>query len=285
MPPPSSLVAPALVAIALTGACDDVDFFLPVDPDRVRITVAVSGGLAGVDYALAVDGAEDEAVGLSCASSCPFEPGTVLLPLSSDQVAALAGALEEAGIEGWDGRDFGVDCCDRFRYDLTYRNGKRSLRVAGGAGRMPDDLTDVVRLLHGLAYGVVPALIAPDTRDTDWPRDSYVLGPTAVEGLELTAEMEYGGGCAQHRIDLVVWGDWIEMSSSPPHINALLTHDDGGDTCEALLSDERTFDLTPLRDAYEGAFVPIGHERPVVVLRLWDPQSASPLGRLVEVRL
>lgn len=289
MPRSSHLVACLPMANVLgtlaVGGCDDVGPLAPVDPVEVTITLGVSGGFAGVSYAIAVDGAEREVVGVSCESFCSFEPGDVLVPVSAEQIAALAGALEEADITAWDGRDFGAECCDRFQYELTYRSGERSVHLTGGGGRLPEDLARVIGRLHGLVYGVVPALISPDTRDTDWRRDPYTLGPTSVDGLRLTAELQYGGGCRQHRIDLVVWGDWIESASSPPHINALLTHDDGDDSCEALVNDERSFDLGPLRDAYERAFGPIGGERPTVVLRLWDPLSTSPLGRLIEVRL
>lgn len=279
----SRLVAHVLVVMAV--GCGASHPLAPVDPDEVTITLGVSGGFAGVSYTISVDGAEREVVGVSCESFCSFAPGDVLLPLSAEQIAALAGALEEAGVMAWDGRDFGVECCDQFQYDLMYVRDGRSVHLVGGGGRLPRDLAQVIARLHGLVYGVVPALISPDTRDTDWPRDAYTLGATSVGGLRLTAELGYGGGCRPHRIDLVVWGDWIESASSPPHINALLTHDDGDDPCEAYLTDERSFDLGPLRAAYERAYGPIGEERPTVVLRLWDPMSASPLGRLIEVSL
>lgn len=281
-----SLALLAMGAPLAMGGCDDVGLLTPLDVADVTIGLEVSGGVAGVSYAIVVDGARREVIGESCAPWCSVEPGGVILPVSGEQVAAMASALEDADITALDGRDFGVDCCDRFGYVVRYRNGDRTARVSGGGDRLPSDLARVVGRLHGLVQGVLPALVSPDTRDTDWPRDAYELGPTSVDGLTLDAEVRYGGGCAQHRIDLVVWGDWIEpTSSSPPHVNALLSHDDGGDTCEAFLTDERSFDLGPLRDAYERTFGPIGDARPTVVLRLWDPMSANPLGRLVEVEL
>lgn len=282
----SRLIAHMLVMVAV-GGCGVSDPLAPVDTEDaggVTITLGVSGGFAGVSYTLSVDGADREVVGVSCESFCSFEPGEVLLPLSAEQIVALSGALEEAGVMAWDGRDFGDECCDQFQYELTYVRGERSVHLTGGGSRLPPDLAQVVARLHGLVYGVVPALISPDTRDTDWRRDAYTLGATSVDGLRLTAELGYGGGCGAHRIDLVVWGGWIESTSSPPHINALLTHEDD-DPCEAYLTVERSFDLGPLRAAYERAFGPIGEERPTVVLRLWDPMSASPMGRLIEVRL
>ena len=48
------------------------------------------------------------------------------------------------------------------------------------------------------------------------------------------------------------------MESSPVQINALVTHDDGDDPCDALVTEERAFDLTPLAEAYEAAYGPMG---------------------------
>lgn len=280
-----SRLVPLLLASLALVTCDDVGILVPIDPDEVTITLAVSGGVAGVGYTIAVDGGDRTVVGVSCTSSCTFDPGEVLLPVSSEQVAALAGALEDAGVAAWNGREFGDECCDQFHYDLAYDTDDRSVRLSGGAGRLPDELARAISQVHALVYGVVPALISRETRDVDWPRDPLTLISRSVDGLRLTATLQYGGGCGQHRIDLVIWGDWIEPAAVPPHINALLAHDDGNDPCDAVIADERTFDLRPLRDAYEWAFGPIGDERPTVLLRLWDPVAASPLGRLIEVRL
>ena len=275
-----SLLASAVMYIS---ACDISGAFGPVDTEEVTITLAVSGGIAGVSYAFRVDGRAATVVGVSCTSFCDFETGEVILPVSAAQVEHLARMLEEAEVLGLDGRDFGVDCCDDFVYDLTYMNGQSSAHVVGAGARLPQELAGAVAQLHGLVYGFLPALVSPATDPADWPRHTYTLGQTIVDGLTLTAELTYGGGCRDHRVDLVLWGQWLE--SSPPHINALLTHDDGDDPCDALITTERHFNLVPLRDAYERAFGEIGPTRPKVVLRLWDPVAASPLGRLIEVTL
>jgi hypothetical protein len=101
-----------------------------------------------------------------------------------------------------------------------------------------------------------------------------------VEGLILHAGVTYGGGCGLHRMDLALWGGWLE--SSPVHINALVTHDDDDDACDSIVTEERRFGLTSLREAYEAAYGPIDTPT-TVVLRLWDPLAASPQGRLVDV--
>ena len=248
----------------------------PVEPEAVSITLAVSGGFAGLGYGVVVDGAAGEARG-----SCGLcgGPGQVTLPLSPEQIAALTQSLDDSGVLHMDGSDFGIQCCDQFYVELTYERGERSTHVQGTESLLPPELQYPLRLLTALAEGSVPVLVSPDTRDTDWPRDSYTLGEVAVENLTLVAEVTYGGGCAAHRMDLVAWGGWME--SFPVQIEALLTHDDGDDPCDALLAESRRFDLSPLVRAYVEQFGDIGAERTTVILRLWDPASGSP--RLVDV--
>jgi len=271
------------IFVALLGACDRVDFLEPVLPEDVTIELAVSGGIAGIGYSFIVDGSAGEVRGLTCVLGCDFAAGDVLAVVSADQVAELAGRLEEAGILRMDERDFGEGCCDFVQLDLTYRRESASAHVRGTQDRFPAELSDVVALLIGLADGRVPMLIAPDTDEGDWPLDPYTLGNVSVEGLTLSAEVTYGGGCVPHPMDLVAWGGWLE--SFPVQVNALISHDDRDDPCDALVSEVRRFDLRPLVRAYEQAYGPIGAERPTVILRLWDPLAAGPLGRLLEVRL
>jgi hypothetical protein len=273
----TTIAAQALVGCYGSGA------LAPVIPEDVTITLAVSGGFAGVQYAIVVDGATGEVRGLSCQASCDFEAGAVIVPVSSAQVEALSRRLDEAGVMAMQGRDFGSQCCDDFHYQLTYRRGERVSHVTGDGARLPRDLATAVGLLHGLVDGAVPVLVSPTTRDTDWPREPYGLGEVQVDGLILGAGLSYGGGCEQHRMDLVLWGGWME--SYPVQINALITHDDGDDPCDAVVTEERTFHLLPLREAYERAYGPIGADRPTAILRLWDPLSSGPVGRLVEVVL
>ncbi|HSM60854.1 MAG TPA: hypothetical protein VK849_08665 [Longimicrobiales bacterium] len=274
----------ALLALAVALGCQASFAILgPVTPEEVTITLEVSGGFAGVQYSFVVDGAAGVVRGVSCGAFCDFEPGEVILAVSDAQVAELGRRLDQAGVMRLDGRDFGTRCCDDFHYALTYERGGRTARLTGDGALLPPAVADALGLLGGLRHRTLPILVSPDTRDTDWPRDPYTLGEVTVEGLTLSAELTWGGGCAEHRVDLVAWGGWME--SFPVQINALLTHDDGDDPCDAVLTEWRRFELRPLREAYEEAYGPIGSEGATVILRLWDPLMASPLGRLVEVRL
>jgi hypothetical protein len=272
-----------LAALLALPACDTTDLLGPVNPEEVTITLAVTGGFAAVDYAITVDGRAGEVRGVRCVRLCDFVPGELLVALSSEQVAELARRLDESGVMELNGTDFGSGCCDLLYVDLTYVRGPRATHVRGRQDRLPEALAVAVRHIEPLARRTVPLLVSPSTSDSGWPRDPYVLGAVTVQNYRLTAEVTYGGGCRQHRMDLVAWGGWME--SFPVQINALVTHEDGDDPCDAVATEVRSFDLIPLALAYEESFGPIGQERPTVILRLWDPLSGSPVGRLVEVVL
>ena len=270
------------LAAALTVGCGG-SLLTPADPDEVTITLSVSGGFAGVDYTVVVDGAAGEVRGGPCSAHCAWQPGDVLMGISDEQVGALAAEIEGADIFALNGRDFGDSCCDIFHYVLTYERGDRSATVEGTDDRFPARLAATARVVSAMAQGHSPAVVAPHTRFEDWPRDPYVLGDVRVEGRTLVAEVTYGGGCEAHRFDLVVYGGWME--SFPVQVNALIAHDDRSDPCEAIVHDVRSFNLLPLREAYEEAYGEIGADAPTIVLRLWDPVSASPVGRLIEIIL
>ena len=179
----------ALGASLGLGSCDTAGILGPVEPDEVSITLTVTGGLAGVDYSFRVDGQAREVRGVRCVSFCDFTPGEVLLAISDEQVAELARRLDEAGVVGLDGRDFGVGCCDFLHVELTYERGERSSEVRGTEDRLPEDLAIALWYLHPLARRTLPVIMSPDTRDSDWPRDAYVLGDVVFEGTTISAEV------------------------------------------------------------------------------------------------
>ena len=270
-----------IAATALLSGCFGSGPLEPIDPEEVVITLSVSGGFAGVSYAFVVDGADLEVVGLDCDSFCDWGVGDLLLPVSAAQVEDLAGRLERADVFDRSG-DYGTQCCDDFYYDLSYQRGARLSRVRGSSMLLPDELRGAIGHLSALADGRMPLLVSPDTDEADWGREPYTLGLVEATGITLTATVTYGGGCSPHRMDLVAWGAWME--SEPVQINALITHDDGDDICDALVTEERVFDLSPLARAYTEAYGPVSG--PIRVnLRLWDPLGAGPVGRLIALEM
>lgn len=271
-------VGPALwIGFGLLFAACGSDPVEPVGLD-VYVEVQVSGGLAGVDYSFAVDGAALEVRGLTCGSGCDFESGDVLARLTRAQVLDYSARLREAGILANDGRNYGDQCCDQFYYAVEYREGNREAVVRGAMGALPSKLADVVADLHALVYGIVPILVDFDSRPEDWPRDALALVSHSLEGGILTLELEFGGGCAEHELGLVAWGGWLE--SFPVQVNVLLSHEDFDDPCDALVRPTLRFDLTPLSAEYTAVYGKGGSGSTTILLRLTVPDGNPP--RLLE---
>jgi hypothetical protein len=68
-----------------------------------------------------------------------------------------------------------------------------------------------------------------------------------ISGNILNVYLKYGGGCAQHDIDLV-WNK-VTMKSMPPQLPLGFRHDAHGDACKKLVTEMRPFDLTPLKSS------------------------------------
>ncbi|MDH3269989.1 MAG: hypothetical protein OEN56_01575 [Gemmatimonadota bacterium] len=250
----------------------------PVDVEDVSIQLRVSGGFVGQDFTFVVDGGELEVRGIACVSFCEFEAGEVITPISSQLVEILASRLEEMGIFGLGG-DYGSQCCDQIDYELTYSRGLRTVQVRGSGELIPEGLIDVIADLVSLSRARVPAIVALVTNPSDWPADAYAIDDVTVDGLDLVVDVEYGGGCSPHAMDLVIWGDWT--SSDPPQVNAFISHDARGDMCDALISETRIFDLVPLVRAARARSGINGNAS--VVLRLWDPVTQNQSARLVRI--
>ena len=85
-----------------------------------------------------------------------------------------------------------------------------------------------------------------------WPDDRIDITAAAIEGDSLRLSVQYGGGCAEHRIALVFGDTWME--SYPVQVSALLSHDANGDNCRALFTGRIAFSLVPLRDDRRRAY-------------------------------
>ena len=173
---PSRTLMALAVSLTLAG-CDWTDLLGPVQPEEVTITLSVSGGIAGVQFGVVVDGAAGEAR-LSAVGG-----DEAVIPLSPEQVGNLALRLDEAGVIATGDRDFGSSCCDSFGVVLTYERGARSARLQGSQNLWPAELSSVIQLLSGLASGRVPLLVSPDTDAADGHAALTEFGLDAVAAL------------------------------------------------------------------------------------------------------
>ncbi len=267
----------AAILLAIGPACGS-DSVAPVQADDVYVEVRVTGGFAAADYSFAVDGAARAVRGISCVNLCDFEAGEMIARLSPAQILELSTRFHEAGILALDGTDFGDQCCDQFFYTIHFRQGDQEAHVSGSSEALPEALRRAVADLQQLLHGVLPFIVDFDSRPDDWPGQPWALKGYALERPVLTLDVEYGGGCEDHEFDLVAWGGWLE--SFPVQVNVLLAHEDHGDACDALLTSELRFDLTPLERAYAAAYGGPARGATTILLRLRVPGVAEP--RLIE---
>jgi hypothetical protein len=83
-------------------------------------------------------------------------------------------------------------------------------------------------------------------------RDPYTFGNLKLEGDTLTINVQYVGGCEEHEFELIGTNKFME--SEPVQVNILLSHNANNDPCEALITEESTFNLTPLKEAWQQAY-------------------------------
>lgn len=115
-----------------------------------------------------------------------------------------------------------------------------------------------------------PAIEVCTAWSSPFMTDAFDLSAIRVTGDILEADVAYSGGCAHHYFRLCY--DPAFLESNPVQVNLRLEHDGQADPCEAYPMETRSFDLTPLADAYRAGY---GVEHDRVLLRLGDGAEYS----------
>ena len=102
--------------------------------------------------------------------------------------------------------------------------------------------------------------------------DKYALNSATITDGALNISVSYSGGCEEHQLTLVVSDTFLE--SFPVQLHISLAHNANNDACEAWLTDNYQFDLTPIKTMYQKAY---RQEAGTIILRLKD----APDGELV----
>ena len=73
-----------------------------------------------------------------------------------------------------------------------------------------------------------------------------------IEGDLLQLTVSYSGGCEEHVFELI--GTKNFMESEPVQVNIRLSHNANNDPCDALITEELIFNLSPLKEAWQDAY-------------------------------
>jgi hypothetical protein len=107
--------------------------------------------------------------------------------------------------------------------------------------------------------------------DDSVPFDSVAIVDAAIEGHDLELALAYSGGCEVHLFGSC-W-DGLFLESFPVQVNLRIAHDGMDDPCDAYPTENHTFDLSALAEAYMAGYqtdsgtIHInleGHEGPLV---------------------
>ena len=96
-----------------------------------------------------------------------------------------------------------------------------------------------------------------------WGTDAYVINAATIEDDTLRINVSYTGGCETHEFTLVAEPRFLE--SFPVQLRVSLAHNANGDICEDSLTEDHTFDLTPIKTAYQKGY---GTDQGTIVLGL-----------------
>jgi hypothetical protein len=79
--------------------------------------------------------------------------------------------------------------------------------------------------------------------------DGFRLLDAKIEGDLLEIQVEYGGGCRVHQLEMVA-NPAAFMESEPIQSNIYLSHESHNDPCKALVRKKITFSLKPLKEVF-----------------------------------
>ncbi|HET6511310.1 MAG TPA: NigD-like C-terminal domain-containing protein [Candidatus Kapabacteria bacterium] len=97
-----------------------------------------------------------------------------------------------------------------------------------------------------------------------YPMDPVMIKDASVIGDSLTMLVSYSGGCKPHDFK-VVWNGAM-MKSLPGQINVVLSHNANDDMCEALITQDVTVSLAPIKQhATNGVVIHLkGFDKPLL---------------------
>lgn len=238
------------LAALLILACNGDPFF--PDPNIVVVQARVTGGIAGIDYTVSVDGGSGIVTGVQCVNGCWFQDGEQILRLPEPQLIELLDVVFATGIRSGS-RDYGDGgCCDQIGSSLTWTEPGLEHTITGSSTTLPDEVQRAVNAVAGFASGTQPVVVDFGTTPEAWPLDPLNVLQPELDGDLLTVTLEHSGGCETHAYGLVAWNGWLE--SNPVQVEATLVHEDYDDSCDAALSVEHTFTLQRLRSAYQEVY-------------------------------
>jgi hypothetical protein len=110
-----------------------------------------------------------------------------------------------------------------------------------------------------------------DQPPTDIMMDEFDLNSAGISDDNLNLSISYGGGCRRHYFFLYMSPPTF-MESEPVQVNMYVRHLANNDACEAYITRDLVFDLTPLSDLYKDSYGSSGD----IIINIYDYYSDTP---------
>ncbi len=101
--------------------------------------------------------------------------------------------------------------------------------------------------------------------------DQFDLNSVAVSDNEITLNLSYSGGCEEHEFELFM-SPGAFMESNPVQANLFLRHNGKDDACDAYITTEVSFDLSPLAELYQQFY----GRKDEIILNVFDYFQGQP---------
>jgi len=101
--------------------------------------------------------------------------------------------------------------------------------------------------------------------------DQFDLNSVVVAANEISLNLSYSGGCEEHEFELFM-SPGAFMESNPVQANLFLRHDDKNDACDAYITTEVAFDVTPLAELYQQFY----GRKDEIILNVFDYFQGQP---------
>jgi len=94
-------------------------------------------------------------------------------------------------------------------------------------------------------------IIIDDSYYQNASRDPVTINDVKNYNNILHVNVSYGGGCEEHEFQLIASSF---MESEPVQVNVLLSHEDNDDPCDAWITENLSFNLLPLKKAWQHSY-------------------------------
>ncbi len=99
---------------------------------------------------------------------------------------------------------------------------------------------------------ILPITLSNGDDPEAWVTDPCAIEEAVTDGDTLRLTVSYGGGCEDHEFKLVAWNFFME--SFPVQAGIEIAHNGNNDLCDAYITEELSFDLTPLKKEYQDQY-------------------------------